>query len=489
MSPGLANDLQLQAASDHGGALVVTPGPFYSPVQIPELVEEVFSHLCNQDLLSPARVCKTWSDSALNRLWRNLLSPFPLLSLIGPIQFQNGNDMDFIHDIHGADWSRYAFSAHRIRSIYLTWHTHVSVRALKRFNECIPLHLTTSLVASIATYSHTPSPLPRHVVPFISQSVKELVLRFSYSAQPSLDSTVVQSMLAAVGAAAALPNSSLEELELGLPSHTTDTYICVAIAKCLEKHRSTIAKLALNFPIDYQVWSSICNLPRLRELAVSPFHLSELGIYARITPMIQELVRAQPLLERFHISLLASGLEPPEGPDLYRNIIRQLLGLHSLRSIAVYATAPLLLSENDIREMGVSWPHIQAVRLQPRIFWSGAPFQLAETNLSTLASFLRHFPCLKELDLSLRCHSLPPAEQPVLTPVLRVLDVGGSPVPRADIEQVAAYLASVLPPTTHVKSGGFMAGPEVRSVWRQIVQRSSVIQKERSQNPTMALQT
>ncbi|KIO24572.1 hypothetical protein M407DRAFT_26085 [Tulasnella calospora MUT 4182] len=489
MSRGLANDLQVQANSNHEGVLVEIPGSLSSPVQIPELIEEILSHLVGPNILSAVRVCKTWSDPALNQLWRNLSSLVPLLSLIGPIQCQNGEDMDFIHDIHGADWSRYAFYARRVRNITLAdfpYQKPVSVHAVQKFVEYIPSHLATSLVTSITTFSVSPTPLPLQVVPFISQSLRKLKLKFSFHTEPSLDSTVFQSMLAAVRAAATLPNSSLEELDLS--SHTTDTDLCVVITNCLAKHRSTISKLSLYLLMDHQVWSSIYNLPFLREVAVSPFKSSELGESASIIPMIQELVKAQPLLERFCVSLPASGFGPPEGPDLYGSIIRQLLGLHNLRSVAVYASAFLLLSENDIREMGVSWPHVRAVRLQPHTAWS-TPGQLAETDLSTLPSFLRHFPCLEELDLPFRCDSLPPAEQPVLKSVLRVLEVSGSPVPRVDVEQVAAYLASVLPPTTHVKISAFMIGGDARAIWHEIIRRVKVIRDERSQNPTNALQT
>ncbi|KAG9036178.1 hypothetical protein FS837_001733 [Tulasnella sp. UAMH 9824] len=357
----------------------------------------------------------------------------------------------------------------------------MSVHAVQKFAEYIPSHLATSLVASIKTLSLSPTRLPLHVVPFISQSLRKLRLTFSYHGEPSEQSACVQSMLAAVRAAATLPNSSLEELKLS--SHTSDTDLCVAISECLDKHRATISNLNLDLPIDDQVWSSVCSLPCLRAVAVSPFNSSEFGKSARIITMIQELVKAQPLLERFRVSLPALSFAAQEDPDLGRSVIRQLLGLHSLRSVDISASAPILLAEDDVREMGASWPQIRTVRLQPPIVWF-APGLMAETNLSVLPSFLRHLPYLEELDLPWRCDSLSPAEQPNPKPLLRVLEVSGSPAPSLETEQVASYLASVLPPTARVKHDGIMFGGEGKAIWKEIIRRFEGIRNARNQDPT-----
>ncbi|KAG8911191.1 hypothetical protein FRC01_005863 [Tulasnella sp. 417] len=485
------NASQAQATLDDDGALVAASGSFSSPIQIIELIEEIMSYLLEPDLLSAARVCKTWSEPALNRLWRNLFSLVPLLSLIAPVQSHNDEDMDFIHDIDGADWSRYAFYVHRIRNIDLSdfpQQRPMSVRAVKKYADSIPPHLATALVTSLSTFSVSPTPLPLHVVPFISQSLRELCLIFSFLVESThhSSSVCVRSMVAAVSAAAALPNPSLQYFKLS--GHAAGTDLCTAITECLAKHQSTIYKLALDVPIDHQVWRSICNLPFVREVGVTPFSRSELGNSARIIPMLDELVKAKPLLERLRVSLPAAGFGPVEEPDLYRRIIRQLLGLHSLRSVGIYASAPISLSENDVREMGASWPQIRTVRLQAHIAWF-TPGQMAETDLCILPHFLRHFPYLEELDLPLRCDNLPRAEQPTTKLLLGVLEVSGSPAPKVDTEQVAAYLASALPPSTRIKGSFILSGGEAKARWEEIIRRYDTIRKADRQSATSALPT
>lgn len=57
----------------------------------PELLSLVFSFSHLASLAKSARVCKWWSDTALNQLWRELHSVFPLLELVLDINLMRGN--------------------------------------------------------------------------------------------------------------------------------------------------------------------------------------------------------------------------------------------------------------------------------------------------------------------------------------------------------------------------------------------------------------
>lgn len=52
------------------------------------VLAQVFSFVDKSDLPSTARVCKGWQEPALDELWGNLDSLFPLLELLGPLVYE-----------------------------------------------------------------------------------------------------------------------------------------------------------------------------------------------------------------------------------------------------------------------------------------------------------------------------------------------------------------------------------------------------------------
>lgn len=59
----------------------------------PELLEMIMEHQGRGTLASCVLVCRSWSDVALRRLWRELDSPMPLLELLAalhPIETKEG---------------------------------------------------------------------------------------------------------------------------------------------------------------------------------------------------------------------------------------------------------------------------------------------------------------------------------------------------------------------------------------------------------------
>lgn len=63
---------------EHHGAIVRT-------LYIPELTAIVFCFLGERDLARCARVCKSWSEPALDALWRTMSSVQPLMALLSPL--------------------------------------------------------------------------------------------------------------------------------------------------------------------------------------------------------------------------------------------------------------------------------------------------------------------------------------------------------------------------------------------------------------------
>lgn len=63
---------------EHHGAIVRT-------LYIPELTAIVFCFLGERDLARCSRVCKSWSEPALDALWRTMSSVQPLMALLSPL--------------------------------------------------------------------------------------------------------------------------------------------------------------------------------------------------------------------------------------------------------------------------------------------------------------------------------------------------------------------------------------------------------------------
>ena len=64
----------------------VSPHPSsVRPIDVPELLAIVFSYLDDRSLARTARVCRHWSDAALDTLWYKLTDLRPLLNLLAPL--------------------------------------------------------------------------------------------------------------------------------------------------------------------------------------------------------------------------------------------------------------------------------------------------------------------------------------------------------------------------------------------------------------------
>ncbi|KAG9016343.1 hypothetical protein FRB90_003217 [Tulasnella sp. 427] len=98
----------------------MNPAPGYSTIprvlSISEILRDVFLDLDYSSCAAAARVCKTWVDVALDILWEELESPFPIMRLLGPITLT-----DFGWDWETAfpekEWARFASYTARVRSL------------------------------------------------------------------------------------------------------------------------------------------------------------------------------------------------------------------------------------------------------------------------------------------------------------------------------------------------------------------------------------
>ncbi|KIO28432.1 hypothetical protein M407DRAFT_22328 [Tulasnella calospora MUT 4182] len=372
-------------------------------------------------------------------------SLIPLFILVGPMHEETDGKLDFSEPIQRADWSRYAIYASRIRNISLIdmfFGKGISNQAFQAIVDHIPPHLELPRPRSILTVTTSTTAETPQEVPMISQSLRDLNIR------------------AIVQAAAMLPEASLEALRTGC--YCSAAAMLEAFNACLTKHSSILSKLAATFPFDDHVWVAIFSLTNLRDLEIAP-----LNVNAPAPPSEEIFCKIRTLVER-HPLLRSIQLELPLPPEesLYPQFIRNLMGLQGLETLKLRVTAPLFLSEAEVREMGASWPKMRNLQLSTSSDWSEWQVE-PRTDLSLLPSFLRHLPHLEELHIALACKqsiAAPPPEQVPIS-ALQILDVENSPDPEASRGAVVAYLAAVLPHGAHVHDWGF--GP-LRSFWRKV---------------------
>lgn len=60
---------------------------------IPEVLVLVINELDRHSVVQAVLTCRSWSDIALDALWRDLPSPAPLVGLLGPMGWFEGGDV------------------------------------------------------------------------------------------------------------------------------------------------------------------------------------------------------------------------------------------------------------------------------------------------------------------------------------------------------------------------------------------------------------
>ncbi|KAF9497932.1 hypothetical protein BDN71DRAFT_1504353 [Pleurotus eryngii] len=93
-------------------------------LDIPELLVHIFSLSTRQANAVHARVCKEWSDAALDVLWRRVTNVAHLMRLLSPLEAEYDGDGDvtwfFVNgggDITTSDWARLKSYARRVRTL------------------------------------------------------------------------------------------------------------------------------------------------------------------------------------------------------------------------------------------------------------------------------------------------------------------------------------------------------------------------------------
>ena len=101
---------------------VISPLKMHRVFGIPELLDMVFRFLDDASNASNVRVCRQWSEIALDTLWRDVNDLHRLFGLLAPLQRPDGRD-EYVRDatIQGLDPHSYELTFADLRSIARIW--------------------------------------------------------------------------------------------------------------------------------------------------------------------------------------------------------------------------------------------------------------------------------------------------------------------------------------------------------------------------------
>ncbi|THH01643.1 hypothetical protein EW145_g6874 [Phellinidium pouzarii] len=162
---------------------------------VPELLRSILSFADAHSQSRCARVCKKWSNIALDVLWRELRSPTPLISLLSPLrpgrEFQVTESypatLEFERSIRVDDWRNLEPYARRVRHLRLALLTSLSTRVFTEMAQKRPTLAILPNLTRLTVYCNTSLKHLEHSLLFMSESITELELTLPVQASWALE--------------------------------------------------------------------------------------------------------------------------------------------------------------------------------------------------------------------------------------------------------------------------------------------------------------
>lgn len=204
------------------------------------------------------------------------------------------------------------------------------------------------------------------------------MLRFCSSSISDIDLSVndtettgdTPSRLRILEALAAMPGLRLKDFRLGISlRRQVDQKPVQDAVMNLVKRQSAPTRLSLIGPIPIEPRSLLNHLPALKQLTICVSDLDP-----DIKNISEGIADHLPFLERIFISIQAHNnanltfpfpLPLPTTPGHTFQTIRPLLRLSHLNALTLKGMNPLILSSDDIRDMGAAWPKMAHLSLIP----------------------------------------------------------------------------------------------------------------------------
>ncbi|KIO30337.1 hypothetical protein M407DRAFT_20606 [Tulasnella calospora MUT 4182] len=426
-------------------------------LSLPELVLPTIKDLAPRDLHSAALVCHTWSGIALDYLWETAASLAPLFNTLAPMRYsEEESNWTFVTDLSQANWSRFHIYARRIRTVEIC-------NPDKRWSKPVSMDSVETVQASIPSGYHFPRPVClwydgvshddensmsftlslRNFLSIVSTSIRDL-----HSFEPKFiaggsDDAPVQELCRRFGK---LEGASLESVGLSLPFYFSNS---PAIPNLVKTHASTISSLDLDLFCTEHLWTAMRGLHNLKEFSIDLEFACASPSSRRDTIMALDDITSRmfPKLEVFSVALPSTDIDTEERRfEVFKCISR----LTRLTSLTMGSRTPIMPYADQMRHVGQSLCRLQTLRIDAYVWRDD---HIPGTS-SSLVSILQSFPHIKRLETYITCDSIPDTTQTEAHSSLEILDLIGSPAPKARQEEVVGFLKSILPSTAQVVHAG-----------------------------------
>ncbi|KAG8944635.1 hypothetical protein FRC04_001675 [Tulasnella sp. 424] len=420
----------------------------------------VLAFVEKSQLPSSARVCKAWNELALNELWKDLPSLFPLLDLLGTLVYENGA-WTFQEGLDDPAWDRWIFYATRIRCLTIddtqvrgsrnsVIHPELSIHLRSSYSKWEGIHLTPKIQKLSLSYSD-PATASLALL-FSDPSLKALHLSLESSAGNLFSATrkVLMTLTAM--------RDTLKLQEIGLHCWR-DAGHAVEFDSTLINFigsQPSISALNLALVINVEMLESILK-------AVSLLKILFLGLLGH--PGDDRLDTTSALISKHHRNLehlkYYSGLPYHSTVDLHRAAVPRCYPVTS-------------------ECMGRAWRDIKRLDLlpvQPSEYKDGVSIAVLQQIATTFAPSLRYI-------------AIPIAfgPEPAMTPLtsgtkfpaLHVLEVGYSIIPKDNIRRFVEFLSTITPLGITVKHSHRTDGEQGKN-WGDVNDQLQMVQRIKKQ--------
>ncbi|KAG9043259.1 hypothetical protein FS837_009825 [Tulasnella sp. UAMH 9824] len=359
-----------------------------SPVLLPELLSVIFSFCSSRDLTSAARVCKVWSEPALDCIWADMTSIVPLYNVMPCVRRTiDGKGYCLADALTDEQFDRFLYYAKRVRSLVLPeTETPIPVSLSFVLHQRCTILRFGPLFPRLAKVEWAIDSDVENSVVFLqtlllltSPSLRTLIL--SLKSKPS---KVCPSVLYVF---ASLPDVKLKHFRLTL---TNACFAEHSLLPLIDKQRELVELRAPQISFTPQ---------SLRDTLADLLHLRQLDICMRIQrPDVSvELESALQSIAELGTSMetLRLGITPTAKAASSTSIwvpvssLRPLLACNALTKLEIICNKACLgpWGANDVAEMGKCWRDMAELSICEGI----APDQHSGICLSLLPTFAAHF--------------------------------------------------------------------------------------------------
>ncbi|KAG6808957.1 hypothetical protein H0H92_002244 [Tricholoma furcatifolium] len=471
---------------------------------IRELLDNFFLYLDDASNAANARVCKKWSDAALDIIWKEVKDLHPLLSLLAPLEKIHENTLyKFKHLPKHSDWDRFERYGHRVRKLCYRpskFNLHIDV-----FDDIVWTRTSQQVLPGMHTLEWHAPLLP--CVVFMHKGVKELRLclpvdnaqlpravedvtaRMTNLDELNLrfdsDASVVPFEPEIVRLIAGLPNlkgiilpafsltskiaeaaSRLQNLEwlcysygqyqgCGKPEDISNFKLSV-----LDGSFPSLTDLSVTLAYEkaLNLLTNLSSSSQLTRLVIQSPTVEPASVFFYVTSAIAD---ACPLLETLHLHHANVGIEAVIGDPVKERCIsirslRPLFKCRNLYSFELRHDYPLDLRPAEMEEIAKSWHAMETLILNNEPLYQGP----VDLTLDALVPFAHHCPGLLTLGMFLNTDAtlVNPGSQtwmPVFKS-LKTLSFGSSPI--QEESPVALFLSRMCLPNTVIEGASDNCG-------------------------------